>query len=108
MMANQTTSPVDGVVATIVKAPSSDGPDARRVVGRDASRLMMLRRFPPGLRDRLLMSTVGLTPEAFVPAGGPFRCPRDFSSTGSAARTRCCCDASRSRACAQRRSRSSV
>ena len=48
MMANQTTSPVDGVVATIVKAPSSDGPDARRVVGRDASRLTMLRRFPLG------------------------------------------------------------
>jgi NAD(P)-dependent dehydrogenase (short-subunit alcohol dehydrogenase family) len=65
LAANQQTSPVDGVVATIVKALSSDSPDARYVVGRDASRLVMLRRFPQGLRDRLLMNTVGLKPEAF-------------------------------------------
>jgi hypothetical protein len=26
-----------------------------------------LRRFPQGLRDRLLMNTVGLKPEAFKP-----------------------------------------
>jgi NAD(P)-dependent dehydrogenase (short-subunit alcohol dehydrogenase family) len=65
MMANQKTSPVDGVVDTIVKALTSDRPEARYVVGRDAGQLVMLRRFPQGLRDRLLMNTVGLKPEAF-------------------------------------------
>jgi NAD(P)-dependent dehydrogenase (short-subunit alcohol dehydrogenase family) len=65
MIANQKTSPVDGVVRTIVKALSSDTPDARYVVGRDAGQLVMLRRFPQGLRDRLLMNTVGLKPETF-------------------------------------------
>jgi hypothetical protein len=33
-------------------------------VGRDAGRLVMLRRLPQRLRDRLLMNTVGLKPEA--------------------------------------------
>jgi NAD(P)-dependent dehydrogenase (short-subunit alcohol dehydrogenase family) len=69
MMANQKTSPVDGVVETIVKALSSNSPDPRYVVGRDASQLVMLRRFPQGLRDRLLMNTVGLKPEAFATNG---------------------------------------
>jgi NAD(P)-dependent dehydrogenase (short-subunit alcohol dehydrogenase family) len=70
MLANQRTSPVDGVVRAIIKALSSDTPDARYVVGRDASQLIMLRRFPQALRDRLLMSTVGLKPEAFEADGG--------------------------------------
>jgi hypothetical protein len=65
MIGNQNTSPVDGVVATIVNALSSDNPEARCVVGRDASRLVMLRRLPRGLRDRLLMNTVGLKPDVF-------------------------------------------
>lgn len=73
MMANQKTSPVDGVVDTIIKALSSDSPDARYVVGRDASQLVMLRRFPQGLRDRLLMNTVGLKPQAFETNGGESR-----------------------------------
>jgi NAD(P)-dependent dehydrogenase (short-subunit alcohol dehydrogenase family) len=71
LMANQKTSPVDGVVETIVKALSSDRPDPRYVVGRDASQLVMLRRFPQGLRDRLLMNTVGLRREAFETNGLP-------------------------------------
>lgn len=70
MIAGQKTSPVDGVVATIIKALFSDSPDARYVVGRDASQLVMLRRFPQGLRDRLLMNTVGLKREAFETNGG--------------------------------------
>jgi NAD(P)-dependent dehydrogenase (short-subunit alcohol dehydrogenase family) len=68
-MASQKTSPVDGVVETIVKALASSSPDPRYVVGRDASQLVMLRRFPQGLRDRLLMNTVGLKPEAFETNG---------------------------------------
>jgi NAD(P)-dependent dehydrogenase (short-subunit alcohol dehydrogenase family) len=65
MLVNQRTSPVDGVVGTIVKALGDSSPAARYVVGRDASQLMMLRRVPQGLRDRLLMNAMGLRPEAF-------------------------------------------
>jgi NAD(P)-dependent dehydrogenase (short-subunit alcohol dehydrogenase family) len=75
MMANQKTSPVDGVVRTIVKALSSENPDPRYVVGRDAGQLVMLRRFPQGLRDRLLMNTVGLKPEAVETNGDAQREP---------------------------------
>lgn len=64
-MGKMKAAPVDGLVATVVKALSSPRPDARYVVGRDAGQLVMLRRLPQGLRDRLLMSTVGLTREAF-------------------------------------------
>jgi NAD(P)-dependent dehydrogenase (short-subunit alcohol dehydrogenase family) len=64
-IAGQSTSPVDGVVKTVVKALSSGDPDPRYVVGRDAGQLVMLRRFPQGLRDRLLMNNMGLTREAF-------------------------------------------
>jgi NAD(P)-dependent dehydrogenase (short-subunit alcohol dehydrogenase family) len=65
LTANQRMAPVDDVVATIVKALASRNPDPRYVVGRDASQLVMLRRIPQGLRDRLLMNTVGLRREAF-------------------------------------------
>jgi len=68
-MAGQRPAPVDGVVRTIVKALSSGNPDPRYVVGRDAGQLVMLRRFPQGLRDRLLMSNVGLKAEAFESNG---------------------------------------
>jgi NAD(P)-dependent dehydrogenase (short-subunit alcohol dehydrogenase family) len=64
-MAGQKQAPVDGVVKTIVQALTARNPDARYVVGRDAGQLIMLRRFPQGLRDRLLMNTVGLRREAF-------------------------------------------
>jgi hypothetical protein len=52
-------------VKAIVKALSSGRPDARYVVGRDAGQLVMLRRFPQGVRDRLLMRAVGLRPDVF-------------------------------------------
>jgi NAD(P)-dependent dehydrogenase (short-subunit alcohol dehydrogenase family) len=65
LTANQRMAPVDDVVATIVNALASRNPDPRYVVGRDASQLVMLRRIPQGLRDRLLMNTVGLRREAF-------------------------------------------
>ena len=69
MIANQKVSPVDGVVETIVKALSLSSPNPRYVEGRDAGRLLMLRRFPQGARDRLLMNTVGLRREAFASPG---------------------------------------
>jgi NAD(P)-dependent dehydrogenase (short-subunit alcohol dehydrogenase family) len=65
LIANQKSAPVDDVVATVVRALGSRNPDPRYVVGRDAGQLVMLRRFPQGLRDRLLMNTVGLRREAF-------------------------------------------
>jgi NAD(P)-dependent dehydrogenase (short-subunit alcohol dehydrogenase family) len=71
-MADMSAAPVDGLVKTIVKALSSSRPDARYVVGRDAGQLVMLRRLPQGMRDRLLMSAVGLRPDVFerdVPDG---------------------------------------
>ena len=70
MIADQKTAPPDGVVRAIVKALSTTSPAPRYVVGRDASQLLMLRRVPQGVRDRLLMQTVGLTREAFAPSNG--------------------------------------
>lgn len=60
---------MDGVVRTVAKALSSGNPHPRYVVGRDAGQLLMLRRLPQGLRDRLLMNTVGLKREAFETTG---------------------------------------
>ncbi|HEV8474558.1 MAG TPA: SDR family NAD(P)-dependent oxidoreductase [Methylomirabilota bacterium] len=72
-MANQKPAPVDAVVKTVVKALSSGNPDPRYVVGRDAGQLMMLRRLPQGMRDRLLMNAVGLKPDAFSTSGDAAR-----------------------------------
>jgi NAD(P)-dependent dehydrogenase (short-subunit alcohol dehydrogenase family) len=58
-------APVDGLVRVIVKALSSESPEPRYVVGRDARQIMLLRRLPQGMRDRLLMRAVGLRREAF-------------------------------------------
>lgn len=65
LTASQKMASVDSVVKTIVKALSSGSPDPRYVVGRDAGLVVMLSRFPQGLRDRLLMSNLGLTAEKF-------------------------------------------
>jgi pantothenate synthetase len=64
-LSDQTPAPLDGVVKAVVRALSSRSPDARYVVGRDASQLVMLNRLPQGLRDRLLMGNLGLKREAF-------------------------------------------
>jgi NAD(P)-dependent dehydrogenase (short-subunit alcohol dehydrogenase family) len=72
-MSGMKAAPVDGLVKIVVKALSSGRPDPRYVVGRDAGQLVMLRRLPQGLRDRLLMSTVGLKREAFAENGGAAR-----------------------------------
>jgi NAD(P)-dependent dehydrogenase (short-subunit alcohol dehydrogenase family) len=71
-MAGTKLAPTDGVVRTVVRALSARSPDARYVVGRDARQLELLRRVPQGLRDRLLMSNVGLKPEAFRQDGESF------------------------------------
>jgi NAD(P)-dependent dehydrogenase (short-subunit alcohol dehydrogenase family) len=64
-MARQEAAPVDRVVKAIAKALTARSPDPRYVVGRDAGQLVMLRRFPQGLRDRLLMNNIGLKPGVF-------------------------------------------
>ena len=59
-------APVDGLVRVIVRALSDGRPDTRYVVGRDAKQIVLLRRLPQGLRDRVLMRAVGLSAEAFA------------------------------------------
>jgi NAD(P)-dependent dehydrogenase (short-subunit alcohol dehydrogenase family) len=63
--AKQKLSPLDGIVKTIVKALDASKPGARYVVGRDAAQLVMLRRLPQGLRDRVLMGAMGLKADVF-------------------------------------------
>jgi NAD(P)-dependent dehydrogenase (short-subunit alcohol dehydrogenase family) len=67
--AGTTPRPVDVLVKTIAKALSSRDPDPRYVAGRDARQLVMLRRVPQGLRDRVLMSAMGLKPGVFESGG---------------------------------------
>jgi NAD(P)-dependent dehydrogenase (short-subunit alcohol dehydrogenase family) len=71
--AKQKLAPLDAVVKTISKALNDRAPDARYVVGRDAAQLMMLRRLPQGLRDRILMGAMGLKPDMFDTNGSRAR-----------------------------------
>jgi NAD(P)-dependent dehydrogenase (short-subunit alcohol dehydrogenase family) len=64
-MSGMRMAPVDGLVRTVVKAVSARNPRSRYVVGRDASQLVVLSHLPEGLRDRLLMSNVGLKAGVF-------------------------------------------
>jgi NAD(P)-dependent dehydrogenase (short-subunit alcohol dehydrogenase family) len=64
-LAGSKESPVEVAVATIVEALTVDRPATRYVVGRDAKQLMMLRRLPDRVRDRLLMRNRGLRRQAF-------------------------------------------
>lgn len=58
--------PVDPAVRAIHKALTARRPDPYYVCGRDARVLAALRRLPTGLRDRVLMRAVGLTPKTFT------------------------------------------
>jgi NAD(P)-dependent dehydrogenase (short-subunit alcohol dehydrogenase family) len=55
----------DTVAKVIVKALTDRRPAPRYVAGRDARQVAMLRHLPTRLRDRLLMSTLGLKREVF-------------------------------------------
>lgn len=61
-------APVDGVVATVVKALTARRPSARYFVGRDARAAMVLRHLPTGLRDRIMLRYRGLEPALFESA----------------------------------------
>jgi NAD(P)-dependent dehydrogenase (short-subunit alcohol dehydrogenase family) len=69
-MSQMRMEPVTGVVGTIAKAVSARNPKSRYVVGRDAGQLVLLSHLPEGLRDRLLMSNVGLKRGVFEANGG--------------------------------------
>jgi NAD(P)-dependent dehydrogenase (short-subunit alcohol dehydrogenase family) len=67
-MAGMKLSPVDATVDAIVHALTDARPRTRYVVGADARRFALLRKLPDGVRDRVLMRTVGLRPGVFSPA----------------------------------------
>ena len=70
--ADSKTSPVEDAVRAIVKALTTAKPAARYLVGRDVKLVLpLLRRFPVGLRDRLVMSNLGLGRDAFDMASTP-------------------------------------
>jgi NAD(P)-dependent dehydrogenase (short-subunit alcohol dehydrogenase family) len=64
-MAEMKASPVDATVKAIRTALTERKPKARYTAGSDARQLELLRRLPTGLRDRALMSAVGMSREAF-------------------------------------------
>jgi NAD(P)-dependent dehydrogenase (short-subunit alcohol dehydrogenase family) len=64
-MAEMKPSPVDATVKAICTALTERRPKARYTAGSDARQLEILRRLPTGLRDRILMSTVGISSDAF-------------------------------------------
>jgi NAD(P)-dependent dehydrogenase (short-subunit alcohol dehydrogenase family) len=65
-LAKSSTSPVEAAVVAIVKALTARRPAARYVVGRQAKLgLRVLPHLPATLRERLLMSSLGLRRETF-------------------------------------------
>ena len=64
-IAKQKRNPVDVGVRPIVAALTARRPKARYLAGRDARLLELLRHLPDGVRDRILMSNVGLRKELF-------------------------------------------
>jgi NAD(P)-dependent dehydrogenase (short-subunit alcohol dehydrogenase family) len=65
-MATSRSSPADAAVDAMVKALTSRRPSSRYVVGLEARYgLPVLRRLPTPLRDRILMSSVGLKASSF-------------------------------------------
>jgi NAD(P)-dependent dehydrogenase (short-subunit alcohol dehydrogenase family) len=64
-MAEMKASPVDATVKAIRTALTERSPKARYTAGSDARQLEILRHLPTGLRDRILMTTVGITSDAF-------------------------------------------
>jgi NAD(P)-dependent dehydrogenase (short-subunit alcohol dehydrogenase family) len=53
-------SPVGTAADAVIKALTDRRPATRYVAGRDARTLVMLRHLPDGLRDRMLMNSLGL------------------------------------------------
>jgi NAD(P)-dependent dehydrogenase (short-subunit alcohol dehydrogenase family) len=64
-MGEMKASPVDATVKAIRTALTERRPKARYIAGSDARQLELLSHLPTGLRERILMSTVGISQEAF-------------------------------------------
>jgi NAD(P)-dependent dehydrogenase (short-subunit alcohol dehydrogenase family) len=58
-------APVAAAVDAIVKALTARRPASRRVVGNERRQVAVLRKLPERMRDRLLMSSLGVTKAAF-------------------------------------------
>jgi NAD(P)-dependent dehydrogenase (short-subunit alcohol dehydrogenase family) len=65
-IAKQRRNPVDKAVKPIVKALTARRPKTRYLAGRDARLLEIVRHLPDGVRDRMLMSSLGLKKDLFV------------------------------------------
>lgn len=75
----QKQTPVDRAAAAIATALTARRPKARYLVGREPRVLLpLLRAFPVALRDRAIMSSLGLTKKAFT---APAARPRNPSTT---------------------------
>jgi NAD(P)-dependent dehydrogenase (short-subunit alcohol dehydrogenase family) len=64
-MAEMNPSPVDATVNAIRTALTERRPKRRYTVGSDARQFELLTHLPAGLRERLIMRTLGIGPEAF-------------------------------------------
>ena len=65
-IAKQKRNPVEKAVTPIVKALTERRPRTRYLAGRDAHLLEMVRHLPDGVRDRMLMSSMGMKKDLFV------------------------------------------
>ena len=65
-IAKQKRNPVDKAVKPIVKALTAQRPRTRYFAGRDARLLEIVRHLPDGVRDRMLMSNMGMKKELFL------------------------------------------
>ena len=70
-LAETRTRPTDAVAGVVLKALTARRPSARYVIGAEiALGLQLLPHLPVALRDRILMSSVGLGPSAFTSDAG--------------------------------------
>jgi NAD(P)-dependent dehydrogenase (short-subunit alcohol dehydrogenase family) len=67
-IAKQKRNPVEKAVEPIVRALTERRPRARYLAGRDAHLLEIVRHLPDGIRDRMLMSSMGMKKDLFVSA----------------------------------------
>jgi NAD(P)-dependent dehydrogenase (short-subunit alcohol dehydrogenase family) len=70
-IAKQKREPVDKAVKPIFEALTARRPRARYLVGRDARLLEALRHLPDGVRDRMLMSSLGIEKNLFASSAAP-------------------------------------
>ncbi len=66
-MAEMKPSPVDATVRAIRTALTERRPKRRYTVGSDARQFELLAHLPAAVRERLIMRTLGIGPEAFEP-----------------------------------------